>query len=93
MKVLVSSGVNPSLTWKRELQVLGEEDGFSGMQKATAFPISSVAKIMAEGKMEGDKDQRRDHWTQYPKALSYADIPFDDFNKNLELLGIYDEIT
>ena len=61
------------------------------MQKATAFSISSVAKIMAEGKMEGNKEQHRDYWTQYPKSLSYADVPFDEFDKNLRFLGVYDE--
>jgi len=72
-------------TWKKERLIQSDCD-FSAMQKATAFPISSVAAIMAEGKMEGDKEQHRDHWIQYNKSLSYADIPSDLFNDNLNEL-------
>ena len=90
MKANVWSGENPSLIWTRQIQINSDEK-FSAMQKATAFSISSVAKIMAEGKMEGNKEQHRDYWTQYPKSLSYADVPFDEFDKNLRFLGVYDE--
>ena len=41
---------------------------------------------MAEGKLEGDKEQHRDYHTQYPKNLGYKDIPFEEFNNNLEEL-------
>jgi len=58
------------------------------MQKATAFSISSVAKIMAEGKLEGNKEEHRSYHTQHPVNLSYADVPFDEFNNNLKLLKI-----
>ena len=58
------------------------------MQKSTAYPISSVAALMAEGALEGNKEQHRDYWTQYPKALSYEDVPFEKFNSNLKKLGI-----
>ena len=58
------------------------------MQKATAFPVSSVAAIMAQGKLEGNKNQHRDYWTQYPAGLSYADVPFEEFESNLQTLGV-----
>ena len=74
-------------TWKQEKTIKSDEK-FSAMQKATAFPLASVASIMADGSLEGDKDQRRDYWTQYPKALTYADIPFEEFNERLNVLGI-----
>ena len=71
--------------WRKE-KIVRSDDKFSAMQKSTAFSISSVAKIMAEGKLEGDKEQHRDYYTQYSKNLGYKDIPFDEFNKNLEEL-------
>ena len=71
--------------WRKE-KVVKSDDNFSAMQKSTAFSISSVAKIMAEGKLEGDKEQHRDYHTQYPKNLGYKDIPFEEFNNNLEQL-------
>jgi len=43
---------------------------------------------MAEGKLEGNKEERRDYHTQYPVNLSYADVPFEEFNNNLKLLEI-----
>jgi saccharopine dehydrogenase-like NADP-dependent oxidoreductase len=77
-----------NVEWKKELAIWGDSGGFSAMQKATAFSISSVAKIMAEGKLEGNKGEHKDYHTQYPVNLSYADVPFDEFNNNLKLLGI-----
>ena len=73
--------------WRKE-KVIRSDDNFSAMQKATAFSISSVAAIMAEGHMEGDRDEHRDYYTQYPKNLSYMHIPFEQFQKNLYTLGI-----
>jgi saccharopine dehydrogenase-like NADP-dependent oxidoreductase len=63
-------------TWRRE-KIIKSDEQFSAMQKATAFSISSVAAIMARGKLEG---------AQYPTSLSYADVPFSEFNNNLEEL-------
>ena len=74
-------------TWAEE-KLISSDDRFTAMQKATAFPISSVASLMAKGALEGDRDERRDYHTQYPKVLSYQDIPFDDFKKNLSVLGL-----
>ena len=74
-------------TWREE-KVVKADEKFTAMQKATAFSISSVAAIMGQGKLEGNKEQHRDYWTQYSKCLSYEDVPFDEFNKNLSILGI-----
>jgi saccharopine dehydrogenase-like NADP-dependent oxidoreductase len=72
-------------TWHKE-KLISSDEQFSAMQKATAFPISCVASLMAEGKMEGDRDQHRDYYTQYPKTLSYADIPYEEFEARLTSL-------
>ena len=74
-------------TWRQE-KVIKSDERFSAMQKATAFSISSVAAIMAEGKLEGNKTQHRDYWEQYSPCLSYEDVPFQEFNNNLIKLGI-----
>ena len=75
------------LKWSKELVVFPQE-GFSAMQRATSSPISAVASLMAEGELEGDKEQHRDYWTKYPTKLTYKDIPFDKFNSKLEQLGL-----
>ena len=64
------------IEWKEELAIFGELDGFSAMQKATAFPISSVAHLMAEGAF--DKDV----------GLSYGHVNYDEFRDRLTLLGL-----
>lgn len=74
-------------SWRQE-KVIKSDEQFSAMQKATAFSISSVAAIMAQGKLEGNKEQHRDYWVQYGPALSYEDIPFEEFRANLAKLGI-----
>ena len=76
-------------TWSEEKSIKSDER-FSAMQKATAFPIASVAALMAEGVFDGNKDERRDYYTQYPKALSYEDVPFDRFKENLSILELDD---
>tara|TARA_Y100000588_G_scaffold24072_2_gene24108 strand:+ start:861 stop:1976 length:1116 start_codon:yes stop_codon:yes gene_type:complete len=89
MKIWSNAG---ELTWEKNALIAGDEEnqpnGFTAMQKATAFPISSVAKIMAEGKLEGDHEQHRDYWTQYPSNLSYSHVPIKEFNENLLALGL-----
>lgn len=90
MKVIVQTD---ELTWDKDAFIVGDEPQdeqplFSAMQKATAFPIASVAKIMAEGKLEGDWEQHRDYWSQYPKSLSYSHVPFREFDANLRELGL-----
>ena len=73
--------------WYKE-KLIKSDERFSAMQKATAFSISAVAAIMANGEMEGNKEKRGDYWIQYDKSLSYADVPFDKFYYNLNKLGI-----
>jgi len=87
-EVIIVAEVSKGNSSWREEKIIKSDKRFSAMQKATAFPIASVAAIMAEGKMEGDKEQRRDYWTTYPKALTYADVPFEDFTNNLKTLGL-----
>lgn len=74
-------------TWRKE-KVIRFDENFSAMQKATAFPITSVAALMAEGVFDGQKEQHRDYYTHYSKDLSYSDVPFDQFKENLRVLGI-----
>lgn len=76
------------IEWKEELAIFGELDGFSAMQKATAFPVSSAASLMGEGIFDGDMEQRRDYWIPYPKNLSYSHIPYDKFSERLKSLGL-----
>ena len=80
------------LEWKEYKEIWGDEQ-FSAMQKATAFPIAAVASMMAEGMLEGDKDQHRDYWTQYPKALTYADVPFEELQSRLDKIGLEDQLS
>lgn len=70
MHVIAENG-NCSVSRTRKIY---SDNKFSAMQKATAFPISSVADIMAKGILDNFK---------YP---SYADIPLDLFNENIEIL-------
>ena len=58
--------------WSEE-KLIKSDDRFSAMQIATAFPISAVASLMAEGVFDGEN-------------LSYSDIPFDKFNEKLDIL-------
>ena len=74
--------------WKEELAIFGNLDGFSAMQKATAFPVASVASLMAEGVFDKDMEQRRGYWIPYPKNLSYSHIPYNKFRKRLAVLGL-----
>jgi len=76
------------IKWKEELAIFGDSEGFSAMQKATAFPIASVAHLMAEGTFDKDMEQRRDYWIPYPKSLSYGHIPYEKFKNRLTLLGL-----
>ena len=56
--------------------VVNADDKFSAMQKATAFPISAVASLMANGEFD------------HLDSFSYKDIPKDKFEDNLGQLGI-----
>ena len=85
--IVIAKVKKANKTWSKEKRIKSDLK-FSAMQKATAFSICSVAAIMANGEMEGDKEQHRDYWAQYKKSLSYADVPFDKFHSNLSELGI-----
>ena len=78
IKVEISS---ENETWEKEILVSGNSH-FSGMQKATSFPISSIAKMMTEGLFNGPP----------AKGLSYQDINYEEFSKNIEILrqGVLD---
>jgi saccharopine dehydrogenase-like NADP-dependent oxidoreductase len=85
--IVIAKVKKPNKTWRKE-KLIKSDENFSAMQKGTAFPIASVAALMAEGLLEGDKDQHRDYYTKYPKNLSYRDIPFDKFSEKLNTLGL-----
>jgi len=84
LKVQVSSG---DLTWDKEI-IVGYDMEFSAMQKATAFSISSVADLMAQGDFDNRTVQNRGGDIKLPVVLNYSDVPSDDFNKNLRFLGL-----
>lgn len=86
IRALVKSG---PITWKKEKIIACDPiTGFSAMQRSTAFSISSIAKIMAEGYFDNRVIQNRGGDQKLPVVLNYSDVPFEDFNKNLETLGI-----
>ena len=85
--IVIAKVKKANKTWRKE-KLIKSDDQFSAMQKATAFSICSVAALMANGEMEGNKEQHRDYWAKYNAALSYADVPFDKFHSNLKKLGI-----
>jgi len=72
-------------TWNEE-KVVKVDDRFSAMQRATAFPASAVAALMAEGVFDGEKSQCRGYWDCFSKNLSYKDVPFEEFDKKLTSL-------
>lgn len=71
--------------WKEE-KLIKSDSKFSAMQKSTAFPISSVASLMANGVFDGKKEERRGYHTEYPANLSYSDVPYEKFEANLSKL-------
>lgn len=83
--IMIAQVTKDSKVWREE-KLIKSDDNFTAMQKATAFPISAVAKLMAEGQLEGEKDQHRDYYTAYSKSLKYSDVPYDKFKENLDKL-------
>jgi saccharopine dehydrogenase (NAD+, L-lysine-forming) len=83
--IMVSVKNNSGLAWKKE-HVIECDDKFSAMQKCTAFPISTIASMMAEGIFDDRKDEKRGYYINLPNILTYSDIPFDEFNKRLASL-------
>jgi len=84
IKAVVKGG---DVTWKKEI-IVGYDNDFSAMQKATAFSISSVAKLMAEGYFDARREQFRGYWRTLPIVLDYSSVPYDQFDKNLKELGV-----
>jgi saccharopine dehydrogenase-like NADP-dependent oxidoreductase len=84
IKSLVRRG---DLKWSKEL-VISADNKFSAMQKATAFPISSVAALMAKGVFDDRKIENRSGDIKLPIVLSYKDIPQEGFTENLTQLGL-----
>lgn len=78
-------------SWEKEL-LIPHSGMLSAMQKATAFPISSVAKMMAEGFFDKNAQQHRDYYDTPPRALSYKHVDYEEFMKNIDTLRIQDGI-
>lgn len=73
------------LVWRKEFAISSDEK-FTAMQKCTAFSIASMADLMGKGALDDRKEQFRGYWKEKPASLTYADVPFDDFNKRLHSL-------
>lgn len=86
--VLIKSEVmSGDLKWKKEI-IVGYDNNFSAMQKSTAFSISSVAALMAEGHFDDRKVQNRGGDIKLPVVLNYKDVPYDKFVENLRKLDL-----
>lgn len=85
--LIKSEVVGGDLKWKKEI-IVGYDNKFSAMQKSTAFSISSVAALMAEGIFDERTVQNRGGDVKLPVVLNYKDIPYDKFVKNLEKLDL-----
>ena len=83
--IMVEVNNDTGLTWKKE-KVIECDDKFSAMLKCTAFPISTVASMMGEGKFDDRKDERRGYYINLSNNLQYSDVPFDAFNTKLDTL-------
>ena len=57
--IMVEIKNGSGLTWKKE-HVIECDDKFSAMQKCTAFPISTMASMMADGIFDKRKEERRE---------------------------------
>lgn len=68
--------------------IVPHREHFSAMQVSTAFPISSVASLMADGYFDNRVEENNGNSDKLTFNLSYEDIPFDKFNENLNTLGI-----
>lgn len=84
---LVADVRRGDVKWRKELKVTGDFR-FSAMQRCTAFPISCVARMMAEGMFDEVYEEYRGYKERKPLQLSYRDIPFDKFKTYLKELKI-----
>ena len=73
---------NYGLSWKKEI-IVNCDSRFSAMQKSTAFPVSTIASMMAEGVFDNRKVERGGYCDNKSMNLNYSDVPFDEFNKRL----------
>ena len=64
-------------------KVVHADNKFSSMQKSTAFPISSVASLMGEGKFDDRVVQNRGGNVKLSNVLGYSDVLYDEFNVKL----------
>jgi lysine 6-dehydrogenase len=71
--IIMSEVKKGDLIWKKE-KIVNTSNDASAMQRATATPISVVADMLAQGRLDGKS------------SLSYADIPFSDFDSKLKEL-------
>jgi hypothetical protein len=78
-------------SWEKEL-IIPYCRTFSAMQKATAFSISSVAKMMAEKFFDKNTPQHRDYYDLPPKSLTYKHVDYNEFIKNIDFLRMQDSI-
>lgn len=67
-------------------KVVHADERFSSMQKSTAFPISSVAALMAEGKFDDRTVQNRGGDVKLSNILGYSDVVYNEFNTKLNCL-------
>ena len=82
--VIIIAEVNndKGLSWRKEV-IVEPDDNFTAMQRSTAFSISTVASLMAEGVFDNLSSEKDKHLDGSPNTLTYSDIPFDVFNKCL----------
>ena len=83
--IMVEVKNDSGLIWKKE-HVVECDNNFTAMQKCTAFPISTVASLMAEGIFDNRIQQNRGGTVKLPNVLSYSEIPFNSFTKKLSVL-------
>jgi saccharopine dehydrogenase-like NADP-dependent oxidoreductase len=88
IKVMIKAKDN---FWEKEL-LIPHSHNFSAMQKATAFSISSVAKMMAEDFFNENAAQHRDYFDIPPIALTYKLVDYEEFMKNINILRGHDSI-
>ena len=83
--IVICSVSKGDLEWKKEFVIKSDSPGISdrktvvpisAMQKGTAFPIASVASLIATKQMP------------MLGPAEYSEIPFELFNNNMEKLGI-----
>ena len=64
-------------------KVVYGDNRFTAMQKATAYPISSVAALMGEGVFDDRVQQNRGGNVKLPIILGYSDVTYSAFNDKL----------